>query len=175
MERNDVIKALECHLKNEKENTCGYCTNCPASADDLCEGVTTDDCVDEMFTATILLINELTEKIEDLTETVKVRGETIEKLQFLTNEIEEDNRKLTEEKERLMAYNENLTKANTHLSNNLWDEVAQAKDLAISDTLSDFKNRLTRAVGTYTNESYVYVYAWFKLIDQIVKEMLEGV
>ena len=44
----------------------------------------------------------------------------------------------------------------------------------IADTVSEFKNRLTRAVGTYTNESFVYVHAWFKLIDQIAEEMIKG-
>ena len=74
LNREEIIKALECHLKNEKENTCGYCTNCPASEYDLCEGVTTDDCVDEMFTATILLINELTEANKSLKYTISQLG-----------------------------------------------------------------------------------------------------
>ena len=46
-------------------------------------------------------IKELAEKIKDLTETVEVRGKVVERLQILTNEIEEDNRKLTEENENL--------------------------------------------------------------------------
>lgn len=66
LNREHIIKALECHQKNEKENTCEYCTNCPASKYDLCEGVVTDYCEDEMFTAAILLINELTDKNERL-------------------------------------------------------------------------------------------------------------
>ena len=52
---------------------------------------------------------------------------------------------------------------------------APTADVApIADTLSEFKNRLAQAIGTYTNESYVYVYAWFKLIDQIAEEIIGG-
>ena len=41
-----------------------------------------------------------------------------------------------------------------------------------ADTLNEFKNRLAQAIGTYTNKDYVYVYAWFKLIDQITNDMI---
>ena len=52
---------------------------------------------------------------------------------------------------------------------------APTADVApIADTLSDFKNRLAQAIGTYTDKSLVYVHAWFKLIDQIVDEIIEG-
>lgn len=44
------------------------CETCPASEYDLCEGVTTDDCVDAMFTATLALINSHEQKIKELTE-----------------------------------------------------------------------------------------------------------
>lgn len=67
----EIIKALECHLKTEKENTCKYCINCPASEYDLCEGVTTDDCVDVMFTATLALINSQEQKIFELENRLK--------------------------------------------------------------------------------------------------------
>ena len=44
----------------------------------------------------------------------------------------------------------------------------------IADTLREMQNRLTQAIGTYTKESYVYVHAWFKLIDQIAEEIIKG-
>ena len=44
----------------------------------------------------------------------------------------------------------------------------------IADTLRELKNRLAQAIGTYTDKSLVYVYAWFKLIDQIAEEIIEG-
>lgn len=44
----------------------------------------------------------------------------------------------------------------------------------IADTLREMQNRLTQAIGTYTKESYVYIYAWFKLIDQIAEEIITG-
>lgn len=43
-----------------------------------------------------------------------------------------------------------------------------------ADTLQELRNRLIQCIGTYTNKSFVYVDAWFALIDQIVKEMVEG-
>ena len=44
----------------------------------------------------------------------------------------------------------------------------------IADTVSELQNRLAKSIGTYTDKSFVYVNAWFKLIDQIAKEMIEG-
>ena len=191
MERTEVIKALEC-CTSETENEFD-CNKCPyifkgcninvqrdalSLINELTEGY--ESMAKSVNKASDLILKlrvekkELTEKVEDLTETVKVRGETIEKLQFLTNEIEEDNRKLTEENERLSAYNENLIKANTYFSNHLLDEVEQAKDIAIADTLSELKIRLTREVGTYLSISIMKVSDMFKLIDQIAKEMIEN-
>ena len=44
----------------------------------------------------------------------------------------------------------------------------------VADTLMELQNRLAQAIGTYTDKSFVYVLAMFKLIDKIAKEMLEG-
>lgn len=76
-----IKKALECHHKNEKENTCEYCAECPASKYDLCEGVITDDCADEMFTASLVLINELTDEVNTLKDTLCKRNAEIYRLQ----------------------------------------------------------------------------------------------
>ena len=100
LNRERIIKALECHQKNERENTCEYCTNCPASKYDLCDEVITDDCEDEMFTATILLIKELT---EELTHKETAYNELYE---LTTEEIKDlyaERDRLIEENERLIA------------------------------------------------------------------------
>ena len=74
----------------------------------IAELLKNDSCYAEDIKAiqnAIALINEFAEQIKDLTETVTVSGKVIEQLQILTSEIEEDNRKLIEENERLRAEN----------------------------------------------------------------------
>ena len=79
-------------------------------------------------------------------------------------------KELTEENERLEAYINRCKSGEEYWVKCLIDRADETK----ADTLNEFKNRLAQAIGTYTNESYVYVYAWFKLIDQITKEMIEN-
>lgn len=43
-----------------------------------------------------------------------------------------------------------------------------------ADTVREMQNRLAQYIGTYTDKSYVYVSAMFKLIDRIAKEMTDG-
>jgi hypothetical protein len=60
-------------------------------------------------------------------------------------------------------------------NSNLDDTIACLKielETERSDTLNAFQTRLTQAIGSYTNKDYVYVYAWFKLIDQIINDMI---
>ena len=40
--------------------------------------------------------------------------------------------------------------------------------------MQEMQNRLAQYIGTYTDKSFVYVSAMFKLIDQIAKEMTDG-
>lgn len=69
----------------------------------------------------------------------------------------------------LTEENGNL-RASTIDYRNIPNIVAEAR----ADTVKEMKNRIAQKIGTYTKESYVYVHAWFKLIDKIAKEMLEG-
>jgi hypothetical protein len=117
--------------------------------------------------AALSLIKELNAKVAEWEEECDLRGD-------MWCELNEENKRLIEENDRLSAYNENLIKENTYLSNHLLDEVEQAKDLAIVDTLSELKIRLTREVGTYLSISIMKVSDMFKLIDQIAEEVIGG-
>lgn len=59
-----------------------------------------------------------------------------------------------------------------------WKEIAEQYqrqfEEAKSDTLREIQNRLAQYIGTYTDKSFVYVSAMFKLIDRIANEILEG-
>ena len=43
-----------------------------------------------------------------------------------------------------------------------------------ADTVREMQERIAQYIGTYTDKSFVYVSAMFKLIDRVAKEMLEG-
>lgn len=76
-------------------------------------------------------------------------------------------KELTEECASLNDENERL-RASTIDYRNIPNIVADAR----ADTVKEMKNRIAQKIGTYTKESYVYVHAWFKLIDKIAEEML---
>lgn len=99
MERNEVIKALECCRNNERENSCSHCTNCPAGYVDFDDDVVSD-CIDGMLTDALSLIKELT---EELTHKETAYNELYE---LTTEEIKDlyaERDRLTEENERLIA------------------------------------------------------------------------
>lgn len=54
------------------------------------------------------------------------------------------------------------------------DFCEKGKRKARADTVREMQTRLAQYIGTYTEKSFVYVSAMFKLIDRIAKEMLEG-
>jgi hypothetical protein len=107
------------------------------------------------------LIKELTAKVAEWEEECDLRGD-------MWCKLNEENKRLTEENERLSAYNENLIKTNTHLSNHLLDEVEQAKDLAISDTVRKMHSEIEKRCI----KGGIYPAFVKSTIDQIAKEMV---
>ena len=76
---------------------------------------------------------------------------------------------LTEENERLRGFNQ--AKCEDCAGCTQWNcDCANIE----ADTVRKMQDRLAQCIGTYTDKSFVYVNAMFKLIDQIAKEMLEG-
>lgn len=107
------------------------------------------------------LIKELTEENEAISERYAIQVVT-------AIELDKQVQKLTEENERLSAYNENLIKENTYLSNHLLDEVEQAKDLAISDTVRKMHSEIeARCIKGGIYPAFVK-----STIDQIAKEII---
>lgn len=137
----------------------------------------------------------LTEENERLRSEVSVKRKLLDKADVRIDCLEEVNKVLaadicnatmnlehiTKENERLSAYNENLIKANTYLSDHLLDEVEQAKDLAISDTVRKMKDRIIEnacSINMVNSEGQViktdYQISADRL-DQIAKEVEEDV
>ena len=155
LNREQIIKALECHQKNEKKNTCEYCTNCPASEYDLCEGVTTDDCVDEMFTATILLIKELTEENERLRAERDTRDIAIKDLYSRNKELQKAN--------------EDLGKHCTDLTTELI-QYTESK----ADTVKKMQHKIWLEYSDCTPEETISVGSLREQLDQIAEEIIKG-
>ena len=84
-------------------------------------------------------------------------------LYYTCEETQKANRELGAHCTELCKDIERLSKSYTNLVPTLNE--------ARADALNELKIRLAQAVGTYTKESYVYVSAWFKLIDQIIEDM----
>ena len=57
-----IVRALACCANNEKDNTCRYCRECPASNWELDDEEC--DCIHSMYTRSISIINRQKEEIE---------------------------------------------------------------------------------------------------------------
>ena len=57
-----IVRALACCANNEKDNTCRYCSECPASNWELDDEEC--DCIHSMCTRSISIINRQKEEIE---------------------------------------------------------------------------------------------------------------
>ena len=123
------------------------CLNCPYMNDyDSCVGLSKN---------ALALIEQLTE------ENNRLRGER-DAYAILKGEIATRNCELQHENEELGKYCIELE-----------GEVKQCVATK-ADILRDMQDRLAQYIGTYTDKSFVYVSAMFKLIDRIANEILEG-
>ncbi len=129
------------------------------------------------------LIKEQEQRIFDLEKRLRylLQSKTIQEYDVVdthTKEYVKDIHSLDANIEHLTEENERLNKEVDRLSQVVLynDGVTEMKvEEAKVDTLSELKICLTREVGTYLSISTMKVSDMFKLIDQIAKEMLEGV
>ena len=80
--------------------------------------------------------------------------------------------------EELKAYNENLKKANTYLSNHLFDEVKLAKDLAITDTVRKFAEKHAEVMKLFLDDDNEFIMKWCEYevnTQSVIDEILEGI
>lgn len=80
----------------------------------------------------------------------------------------------------LTEENERLRENNIFLNDTIGKNAQQALEVTLAeiekakaDALRDMQSRLAQYIGTYTDKSFVYVSAMFKLIERIAKEMVE--
>lgn len=111
-------------------------------------------------------------KVKELEKAPKWDGHTPQIAIDRIAKLSADVAKLTEENERLREANAGFALA--HLfdvspNGDCWNDVVEK---AKADTLQTMKDKLVQAIGTYTDKSFVYVHAWFKLIDQIAEEII---
>lgn len=132
MERETIIKALECCSKDD-------CDNCPNSF---------GNCYSNLAGYALALIKELTEKVE-------AYRQELGKVRVALNNANVDNKRLTEENERLTinmnAYgltakrlaeeNERL-KAEVSVKKKLLDKCVDLEDRVKADTVREFAERL---------------------------------
>lgn len=178
LNREQIIKDLECSVA-------GDCYPCPYA--EIGAG-----CRDRMCEDALALIKELTEDVERLrkqcgeaiVECDERDAERLKQVAELTKEVEqriedyqENQRKwetaydeLTEENERLKA----RVLEENHLRHQAEEMLAQGMTVVKSDTVRKMKERLMQKIleNNVGNDSFAYFLKGY--IDQIAKEMLEG-
>lgn len=163
---NEIIKALECCVKADTHYDCRE-LNCPALINDECiyTGITDHESNRKQFADALALIKQLTQAHEML-------SESYDHLEKTKDELLAERSRLTEENERLKKDNEYILMQHAFQrrpSGDCWNDVIEK---AKADTVREMQSRLAQYIGTYTDKSFVYVSAMFKLIDKIAKEMI---
>ena len=161
LNKEDIIKALEC-CKSFRDFYA--CDECPYSHTMLADD---ESCTNRMSQDALSLINELTAENKLLN--VELGNASSEILRLIDREKE-----LTEENETLTLKVAAYQVKDKLLSNQLDDKCDMCIARERADTVRKMQDKLAQYIGTYTDKSFVYVKAMFKLIDRIAEEIING-
>ena len=179
----EIKKALACHKQNEIEDTCEYCSNCPASDWDY-----EKECNIDLFQKTITLINELENENERLTEERGLYKNQFNELEPRFFDLREENKELKDriaelekEKGELKQHITEVEKGiiNIARERNKKEELASKFIDSYNDSLKQFAERLKekiKAIAEYYNDEvfdYSYNGITEKDIDKILEEFLK--
>lgn len=89
----EIKKALECCIKNETENTCKYCEDCPAFDEEWVYEEGIERCDIDLWQKTLALINELESENDCKDIEISKQEYQIEKLKDRIAELEKENAK----------------------------------------------------------------------------------
>ena len=158
-----IIKALKCCGEYTHGTTCN---NCPYMHIELADN---EICSNRMSQDALALINSQEQRIKELNE----ENERYKRY-YLNHEYDKMEADIRADVQDEM---DNLYKCvleEKHLRYQAEEMLANGMSVVKANTVSELQNRLAKSIGTYTDKSFVYVNAWFKLLDQIAKEILEG-
>lgn len=145
MTDNDIIKALECC------GVKGSCTGCyfnTHKAEDICARI-------------------VIQKALDLINRQKAEIERLQKAKYIYSTVDYCAEDLDKALKEIEVYKNNLEAMAKTMHNSAKFTRAEA--------ITEFAERLTIHFGTYTDKDYLRVLDMVRLIDQIAKEMKEGV
>lgn len=194
MSEKQIIRALECLSKPNSSpvdrEKCYFMWKEPSCL----------SCYHEVAQNALALIKQLTQAHEMLSESYdaleKTKDELLAERSRLTEEKERLNtiwaKQCVELEEICMALGAEVAdlqdelkcekETNAHLGSQYMSEnhlrhqaeemLANGMSVVKADTVREMQTRLTQYIGTYTDKSFVYVSAMFKLVDQIAKELI---
>lgn len=154
-----IIKALECCNRGTTED----CAKCPRFDGD--RTLSTEDCMEKLMRDALSLIKELTAKVAKWEEECDLRGD-------MWCKLNEENKKLTEENERL----KDRVLKETHLRHQAEEMLANGMSVVRADTARKMRERLEELYTDklITDDMTVSIGVIKQNIKDIAKEMLEG-
>ena len=172
LNREQIIKALECCKTPLAED----CENCSYTGKRLEDGVY-EGCVNCLVGDALSLINELTEQKAEIWEErnriyndLQDWKEIAEGYQKQFEDCAEDRAKLSEENERLRADNEIKSQKRANIF-----EIANAFERGRTDGVRKMQERLSLEFDRMHKSNFMTPEVRQWIIDQIAKEMLEGI
>lgn len=172
MEREQIIKALECCTRGRKSNEDIPCLECPYNECNIVGGTserqTSGTCQGWLMKDALALIKELTEKVE-------AYRQELGKVRVALNNANVDNKRLTEENERWRAECENQSVLwRQHFESVYQTTKETIKETIKSNTVREFAERLkyTLCINNEENtEFFDYSYT-LETIDEVANKIL---
>lgn len=158
----EIKKALECHIQNEIEDTCEYCSNCPASDWDY-----EKECNIDLFQKTITLINDLESENERLTEERDLYKKQFNELEQRFFDLREENKELKDQ----IAELEKEIEENAFYSKGYAQGIKNTYEVVIPDKLKQFAERLKGKFEHCVGDIY-HADTIDERIDETLKEFL---
>lgn len=144
----EIVRALECCANNEKDNTCKYCRECPASYWELDDEEC--DCMHSMYTRSISIINRQKAEIAWLRNTIT----GYEKMAEESHEYNKTISKLLDDIARMITVHDQKVRAE-----------------AIEEFVERLKGHIVQTCCVVTDD----VDSIYKEINKIAKELTEGI
>ena len=169
LNREQIIKALECCITGHHENCCN-----------LGKWHEEWNCMTDIMKQSLALINELTAENKLLNVELGNANSEILRLIAEKKELTEENERLRAERDTLDIYNKDYKFKNKELTafNRRWAkecaELQDECDQIKADTVQKMQDAVAVHFGTYTDKDTVKVLDVVRLLGKIAKEMLEG-
>ena len=139
----EIVASFECCRKNDLENTCAYCTGCPASNYYALDYEGDEECIGYVMRKAIDLIHRQKAEIERLTEELDLANETIDRNNKRYERVSIERQKALDR----VDYLEDALLDKIRRNEELITAIKQAEQQSVKDTAKEILDEVSKHFG----------------------------